>query len=358
MGKLRLRDRQGGDHLMKDQALGHSRKDLDGPRRPGREEADLTTIAVPDEKAAPGLDTAELCSLCRSAHAKTLVRAKRRTVVECLDCGLRALSPMPSLDELIVINDETVHPFFNAYLEDEDSYRSYFARKLDDLQRYKAAGRLLDVGCGAGLFLDAARERDYDVVGVDLSPVPVAYARDTLGLEVAMGSLYDYHAANGAFDVVTIFQTIEHDPDPAMLSAELFRILAPGGMLMVTTPAADGFVARVMGKRWFGYRNVEHVSFFTRESLRYALEHAGFELVFLEVEHGKRLTMKYVLNRLINYYYDHRRFIRNGLRILHPAVFLLGKVGLFEPWAHLYAVARRPGASIAIDERQPPRSPE
>lgn len=86
---------------------------------------------------------------------------------------------MPSLDELISINEETVHPFFSACLEDEESYRVYFARKLDDLQRHRPSGRLLDVGCGAGFFLDAARRRGYGVAGVDLSPVPAAYARGT-----------------------------------------------------------------------------------------------------------------------------------------------------------------------------------
>ena len=251
---------------------------------------------------------------------------------------------MPSLDDLIAINEETVHPFFAACLEDEASYRSYFARKLDDLQRYQTSGRLLDVGCGAGFFLDAARERGYSVAGVDLSPVPATYARNTLGLEVAMGSLYEYQAPNDSFDAVTIFQTIEHDPDPAALTAELFRILAPGGVVMITTPAADGFVARVMASRWFGYRNVEHVSFFTRQSLQFALEQAGFEILFLDVEHGKKLTLKYVLNRLINYYYNHRTFLRSGLRVLYPVMLLLGKLVAFEPWAHLYALARKPEA--------------
>jgi hypothetical protein len=117
---------------------------------------------------------------------------------------------------------------------------------------------------------------------------------------------------------------------------------------MVTTPAADGFVARAMGKRWFGYRNVEHVSFFSRDSLRYALEQAGFEIEFVEIEHGKRLTGKYVLNRLINYYYDHRTFLRNGLRLLHPLIWASSAVPLFEPWAHLYAVARRPANSNGV----------
>ncbi len=288
------------------------------------------------------------CALCHGSRHKTFLIAKQRTVIECAECGLRALSPMPSLDEMVSVNEETVHPFFNACLEDEDSYRAYFAPKLDDLQRYEPSGRLLDVGCGAGFFLDAARARGYDVAGIDLSPVPVAYARDTLGLDVAVGGIYDYHAADGAFDAVTIFQTIEHEPDPAALASELFRLLAPGGVLMVTTPAADGFVARAMGRYWFGYRNVEHVSFFSRQSLRYALEQAVFEIVMLEVEHGKHLTAKYVLNRLINYYYNHRTFIRNGLRLLHPAVLLLGKVPLFEPWAHLYAIARRPDAPSTI----------
>ena len=312
--------------------------------------SDVTTVVPPLEKAARGLESGERCTLCESPRHKTFLRAKGRTVIECRDCGLRALSPMPSLDQLITINEETVHPFFHACLEDEESYRTYFARKLDDLQRYQRSGRLLDVGCGAGFFLDAARERGYDIAGVDLSPVPVAYARDTLGIEVAMGSLYDYQAPSDTFDAVTIFQTIEHDPNLPAFSAELFRILAPGGTLMVTTPAADGFVARVMGKRWFGYRNVEHVSFFTRRSLRYTLERSGFEIVSLEVEHGKGLSPKYVLNRLINYYYDHRTVFRNGLRLLHPVMPLLGKAVLFEPWAHLYAVARKPLQPSSVGE--------
>lgn len=304
------------------------------------------TVRSAEERSAQL--AAERCVLCGSAQSKVVLRAKGRIVVECLVCQLRALSPMPSLDDMVSINEETVHPFFNACLEDEESYRVYFAYKLDDLQRYQPSGRLLDVGCGAGFFLEAARQRGYEVTGVDLSPVPVTYARETYGLDVSLGSLYDFKAPDASFDVITIFQTIEHDPDPAALCDELYRILAPGGVIMVTTPAADGFVARVMGRRWFGYRNVEHVSFLTQRSLRYALERSGFEFEFLNVEHGKRLSPKYVLNRLINYYYDHRTFIRNGLRLLHPAMWLLNRAVLFEPWAHLYAVARKPETAGAV----------
>jgi SAM-dependent methyltransferase len=300
------------------------------------------TAARPQERVAPAPAAAGHCALCGSGRSKRFIGAKRRTVVECRDCGLRALSPMPTLDDLVQVNAETVHPFFNACLEDEESYRRYFARKLDDLAQRVPGGRLLDVGCGAGFFLDAARSRGFMVSGLDLSPVPAAYARDTLGLDVHVGSVYGFDAAPASFDAITIFQTIEHDPHPAALCERLYELLAPGGALMVTTPAADGFVARAMGRFWFGYRNVEHVSFFSRRSLRHALVRAGFEIDFVDVEHGKALTAKYVLNRLINYYYDHRAFIRHGLRLLHPAVFVLGKLPLFEPWAHLYAIARKP----------------
>ena len=308
----------------------------------------MTTIVRPAEQTATGTSVSEGCVLCQGSRHKILLDAKQGTVVVCEDCGLSALSPMPTLDHMVEINSETVHPFFNACLEDEASYRTYFEPKLDDLQGFQSTGNLLDVGCGAGFFLDAARSRGYNVAGVDLSPVPASHAREQLGLDVAVSSLYGLGAATNAFDAVTIFQTIEHDPHPAALCDELYRIVKPDGVVMVTTPAADGFVARVMGRRWFGYRNVEHVSFFSRRSLRHALESAGFEIEFLEIEHGKKLSMKYVLNRLINYYYDHRTFLRNGLRILHPAMFVLGKLPLFEPWAHLYAVARKPATSSPI----------
>ena len=308
----------------------------------------MTTIARPAEQAATATTVSEDCILCQGSRHKTLLDAKQRIVIECEDCGLRALSPMPTLDQMVEINTETVHPFFNACLEDEASYRAYFEPKLDDLQRFQRTGNLLAVGCGAGFFLDAARARGYNVAGLDLSPVPASHAREQLGLDVTVNSLYGLGAETNSFDAVTIFQTIEHDPDPAALCSELFRIVKTGDVVMVTTPAADGFVARVMGRGWFGYRNIEHVSFFSRRSLRHALESAGFEIEFLEIEHGKKLSMKYVLNRLINYYYDHRTFLRNVLRTLHPAMFVLGKLPLFEPWAHLYAVARKPSASSPL----------
>ncbi len=310
-------------------------------------QANVTSVAPSGKGSTQAVEAVDRCPLCKGARFKTYVRAKERTVVECLDCGLRALNPMPSLGDMEEINEETVHPFFSATLEDEESYRAYFAHKLDDLQRQRPTGRLLDVGCGAGFFLDAARKRGYNVAGVDLSPVPARYCRDTLGLDVTIGSLYDYKAPTNNFDIVTMFQTIEHDPHTAEICAELYRIMAPGGVLMITTPAADGFVARVMGKRWFGYRNVEHITFLSRKSLRRALEQGGFEVLFVDIEHGKRLTAKYVLNRLVNYYYDHKTYIRTGLSLLRHVVFLMAKLPLFEPWAHLYAVARKPIVSAA-----------
>lgn len=310
----------------------------------------MTTIVRRAEQAAPVVAVPEVCVLCQSRGHKLFLDANQRTVIECQDCGLRAPSPMPTVAHMVEISEETVHPFFNAAVEDEESYRTYFEQKLDELQRLQSYGRLLDVGCGAGFFPDAARSRGFDVSGVDLSPVPAAHAREQLGLDVTVSSLYGLRAASGTFAAVTIFQTIEHDADPATLCQELHRIVKPGGVVMVTTPAAHGLVARVMGRRWFGYRNVEHVSLFSRQSLRHALESAGFEIEFSEIEHGKKLSAKYVLNRLINYYYDHRTFLRNGLRLLHSAMLLLGKLPLFEPWAHLYAVARKPGTPSLIPE--------
>ena len=310
----------------------------------------MTTVVQPSHRTGAIPAAAYCCPLCGAGDYKLVVGAKQRTVVECRGCRLRALSPMPTLSDLVSINEETVHPFFNACLEDEETYRVYFGSKLDDLKRYQPSGRLLDVGCGAGFFLEAARQRGYEISGVDLSPVPAEYVQRRLGLNVSVGSLYDYAAPSMSFDTVTMFQTIEHDPHPSELCKELLRILRPGGVLMVTTPAADGFVARAMGKRWFGYRNVEHVSFFSRSSLGYALKQAGFEIELLEIEHGKRLTGKYVLNRLINYYYDHRTFLKNGLRLLHPVIWASSAVPLFEPWAHLYAIARRPASTNGVPQ--------
>ena len=148
------------------------------------------------------------------------------------------------------------------------------------------AGRLLDVGCAAGFFLAEAR-RHYDVQGVELSRWSSAYARDRLGLPVVTGTLADAAAAGGVvFDVVTLWDVIEHVPEPVALLADAARVLklGSGRDIVLTTGDIGGAYAQRAGAGWDLLTPPWHLTFFDRATLAGAAERAGLRVVGMRSE--------------------------------------------------------------------------
>lgn len=104
--------------------------------------------------------------------------------------------------------------------------------------------KLLDIGCSTGLFLDEARRAGFEAYGAELSPEAAAFARTHFGLEVHPGDWHDAGYADGSFDVVTLFDTVEHLSDPLGELAAIRRLLKPGGLLLQSAPNTDGLFAR------------------------------------------------------------------------------------------------------------------
>jgi 2-polyprenyl-3-methyl-5-hydroxy-6-metoxy-1,4-benzoquinol methylase len=136
-------------------------------------------------------------------------------------------------------------------------------------------GRLLDVGCGNGLFLDYMRQLGWDVVGVEPDDEAVIVAREMLGLQVFKGSLEEAKFSDGHFDAITLSHVIEHVPDPIGLLKECRRVLRLGGKLVVVTPNIRSLGAHVFGEYWRGLEVPRHLFLFSPEALRTLAERAG-----------------------------------------------------------------------------------
>jgi len=144
--------------------------------------------------------------------------------------------------------------------------------------------RLLDVGCSSGAFLMSARKVGFDTTGVEPSAEAAETARRA-GLNVFTGFLEAARFPDGAFDAATLVEVIEHLRDPRSLLAECRRVLKPGGILLVTTPNAASWTARIMKSRWdgFGLKAMGgHISFFNPRSIEMIAERTGYELVRVE----------------------------------------------------------------------------
>lgn len=138
-----------------------------------------------------------------------------------------------------------------------------------------APGALLDVGCGDGAFAAAMRARGWDARGTDFDPAAAAAARRRHGLQVEVGDLRDIAFPAASFDAVTARHVVEHVADPIAFVAECWRLLRPGGRLVLVTPNIDSLGHRHFGTRWRGLEQPRHLFLFGVASMRSLSRRAG-----------------------------------------------------------------------------------
>jgi SAM-dependent methyltransferase len=149
------------------------------------------------------------------------------------------------------------------------------AHHLARLETITARGALLDAGCGEGYFLEEARQRQWPrLVGLDVSAAAAKLTHRTL--PALQGSLAAAPFRSATFDVLTMFDSIEHVMDPVADLTEAARILKPNGCIYIVTPDAGGLAARLMGARWFQLKPLEHFTLLSRRNLGDALARVGF----------------------------------------------------------------------------------
>ncbi len=227
------------------------------------------------------------CPVCGSANPAFLFRKDGHDMVRCGGCGLVYGGEDPAGIDFDALYGEAYYSggsdaVFADYVGQEPARRAHARRKLAVLRtlppRIARRGRLLDVGCAAGFFLAEAR-RHYEVQGVELSAWSSAYARDRLGLPVSTGTLQDAKLPADRFDVVTLWDVIEHVPDPVPLLTEAARVLKPGGRLVLTTGDWGSAYAQRHGAGWHLMTPPWHLTMFSRDTLALAAQRAGLRVV-------------------------------------------------------------------------------
>lgn len=190
-----------------------------------------------------------------------------------------SVDPLPSPEAALL-------PYDASYFQGEAGYRDYageervfraeFRRRLVRMRAAGAAGRLLDVGAATGAFLAEACGTGFAVAGIE--PSPAAETARARGFDVFQGPIEAATFAPASFDVVTIFDVLEHLLAPADMLACIGGWLRPGGRLFVAVPDFGGWWARGSGARWPMVTPKEHLHYFTRRTLGSMLRGAGFHV--------------------------------------------------------------------------------
>jgi SAM-dependent methyltransferase len=214
-------------------------------------------------------------------------------LVQCRHCGMKYVNPRLS-GNLI----------FGAYTEGEDqTYVSQLEARERTFDRSLATiegavggtGRLLDIGTAAGAFVAAARRRGWDAEGCEPNHWLAGFGERHYGIRIRQGSVFEQPYPPGTFDVVTLWDVIEHTLDPRAMLEHCRRLLKPGGVLVVNYPDIGSWAARLMGQRWLFLTSV-HLYYFDRGTMSKMLESTGFQVETIR-PHVQRLELDYILFR-------------------------------------------------------------
>ncbi len=256
----------------------------------------------------PELQVVPRCPLCGSERFTTAFREPPYSVRRCDQCGLGWVSPRRGPQDLVALyaddaywrSDSPKTMGYQDYRSDEELYLKTFRRRLGfALQDGPTSGAALDVGCAAGFCMAVLRERGFQVHGVEVSETIARHAIDHFGFDtVHLGTLESAPFTEDSFDLITMWDVVEHVVDPRALLERARWLLKPGGLLVIETQDIDSPFARRLGPRWHHYKHAEHILHFTPGSLRTLLGQAGWRVQKLTHRYGgKYVSLGFIAER-------------------------------------------------------------
>jgi SAM-dependent methyltransferase len=231
------------------------------------------------------------------------VRKAGVDILFCADCGLGFWRPAAGFDPATVYGERyfagrDLGPGYDDYGALEVALRHNFARRVRALGPPRSGARLLDLGPAFGYAVDEARRAGWWATGLEVSRAAATRAAVVAGAGgIAVGDAQRAPFAAASFDAITLWDVLEHLPDPHAAVAEVARLLRPGGRLALTTGDVGSLAARVTGARWHLYSIPEHLFFYSRESLRRLLAAHGLRVERMRAE-AARYPLGYLLERL------------------------------------------------------------
>lgn len=267
------------------------------------------------------------CQICGSSNIRDYFRLQCNNLaaLKCKDCDHVFIKNSPITSSNVsdyytmedfkgqrkLQSDQWYTDYYHDCLKDYQSYSNsslvlkQFQEKLNYFNsQFPPKGRLLDVGCATGVFLDMAKKQGWEVEGVEISPDLVSYARENFSLKVHLADLTKHDLNCDPFRIISLFDVIEHLPDPNSMIAACKRLLLDSGILLIRTPTEEGLLRDIAKMIYRGSLNrfefpmlwfysFEHIQSFSLKSLTRLLKSHDFSVVkvFREEESIDRVNI-------------------------------------------------------------------
>jgi SAM-dependent methyltransferase len=222
--------------------------------------------------------SAPFCQLCDRLIQSDKIYARKNgwSYFRCTGCGLIVLHPLPDEPTLRAFYKDDYKVDFKNYIK---HVRRTSRNALEDLRlKFPDRGTLLEIGCSYGGFLAEARRDGWNVTGIELNEDAVRYGREQHGLKVFSADLRSTLSERGElYDAVVLFHVIEHVPDPIQFLMDCRKLLKPGGVLVLKTPNASSFAARLSGSFWQWISPPAHLFLYCPRTLDLLLKRTGYQ---------------------------------------------------------------------------------
>jgi 2-polyprenyl-3-methyl-5-hydroxy-6-metoxy-1,4-benzoquinol methylase len=218
-------------------------------------------------------------------------------LVKCKNCGLKFVNPR--IKSKIIV-DSYSKGSDEVFVSQAKAREKTFDNSLSYIEKFaKIRGKVLDVGTAGGSFLSAAKNRGWEVYGCEPNKWLANWGTKNYGFKISSGTIFEQKYKSSFFDLVTLWDVIEHTPDPKKVLKECNRVMKPGSFLVVNYPEIGSWLARLMGRKWLFLTSV-HLYYFTPKTMSNLLKEAGFEIIIIR-PHLQSLELGYLLFRAETY---------------------------------------------------------
>jgi SAM-dependent methyltransferase len=199
---------------------------------------------------------------------------------------------MPAPEHIERYYPENYDPYARDIKDESSPLRRFLRRRGMNnrvqplIRRTNKPGRLLDVGCATGLFLNDMRSKGWTCYGVEPSISAAAYASNHFGLDVFVGRLEEAHYPEASFDLITLWDVLEHTPNPRQVLEKSAILLKPGGTLFINIPNLNAKERKWFGPYWAGWDIPRHLHMFPLDWLSKIVESIGLRLTDIEIVTG------------------------------------------------------------------------
>jgi len=206
-------------------------------------------------------------------------------ILQCHNCGY-------VFADIHITNDDLNAYYNNNYFSGKE-YSNYeasrniiqknFKNRLKVLNRFISPsnhGNLLDIGCAYGFFLDCARSFFSSIKGIDITEEGTKFARERLNLDIITGDFIKHDFIDQKFDVVCMWDTIEHLKNPQLFLDKISTLVDSGGWLALTTGDIESLNARIRKDKWRHLKPPEHLHYFSKGTISKFLNNYGFDIIY------------------------------------------------------------------------------